>query len=302
VHKVIITTLILAIAISPILAIDDDAGVYGFQFLKIPAVPTMAAMGGTGEMLQRSPLTILAHPAAFSWQRGAYLATSHTAWLVDTSLFNIAFRNIMFDKSFGLAIKYVDHGEFDKRTDNGTHIGYYYPLDINLALNYAQKVTPDIHAGITANVIYEKIDSSSALGFAADLGLVYLTPLRNTSLDIAFKNVGFSTKMDNEKVKLPFITELGITYGYEFTEDFALYPALKAVYMNDHDDILPAIGLDFRIMEILSLKAGYKLNYDEEDLSAGFGVAYKNFNLDYSYMNFNNDLNAVHIFGLGYRF
>jgi len=301
-NKYIITPIILLWVATTLFAIDSDAGKYGFQFLKIPAATSLAAMANTGEMNQYSPLTILQHPAAFDWKRGKYVAASQTSWLVDTNLYNIAYRNVMFDRSWGLALKYVDHGQFEKRTDNGTLIGYYYPMDLNFAINYAHKLTPDIHAGINLNYIYEKIDTSSAMGFTTDLGLVYRTPIRNTNIDIAFKNIGFTTKMDEEKIDLPFTTELGLATGYEYTPDFIIYPAVKAIYMNDHDDILPAIGVDFRILEILDVKFGYKINYNEEDFSAGIGVIYHSFSIDYAFMNFKNDLDKVHMFGVGYRF
>jgi len=299
-----ITLIILLLIVNTLYAgnIDSDAGKYGFQFLKIPAATTLASMANTGEMFQTSPLSILQHPAAFDWTRGKYVAASQTSWLVDTNLYNIAYRNVMFDKSWGLALKYVDHGQFEKRTDNGTLIGYYYPMDLNFAINYAQKVTPDIHAGINLNYIYEKIDTSSAMGFTADLGLVYRTPIRDTNIDLAFKNMGFTTKMDRETIDLPFTTEIGLTSGYEFSEDFAIYPALKAIYMNDHDEILPAVGVDLRLLKILDIKAGYKFNYNEEDFSAGIGIKYQNFSIDYAFLNFLNDLDKVNMFGVGYRF
>jgi len=294
--------IIFTFIVSMLYAVDDNAGKSGFVFLKIPAATTLSAMANTGEMHQNSALGILHHPAAFDWTRGKYIASSHTSWLADTALYNIAYRNVMFDKSWGLALKYVDHGEYEKRTDNGTLIGFYYPLDLNFAVNYAQKISPDIHVGVNLNWIYEKIDSSSAMGFSADLGAVYRTPLQHTNIDIVAKNIGFSTKMDKEDIDLPFTIEGGFTSGYEFSEDFGVFPAFKLVYMNDHDDILPAVGVDFRIMEILDVKVGYKFAYNEEDLSAGAGVKYQRFNVDYAFINFNNDLDKVHMFGVGYRF
>jgi hypothetical protein len=283
-------------------AIDKNAGKYGFQFLKIPSSPAIAAMGNTGEILHNSPLNIMHHPAAFDWQRGKSVTFSQTSWLVDTNIYNIAYRNIMFDKGFGLGIKYVDHGSFERRTDNGTLIGEYFPLDIKFTANYTQKLTPDIHAGINLSLLYEKIDTSSALGFTTDLGLVYLTPIRNTSVDIALQNIGTSTKMDLEKIELPFICEFGTTTGIDVNNDISAFFAGKLVYMSDHDNLLPAIGLNLKLYDMFFVRAGYKFNYNDEDFSAGFGINYRNFTIDYSFVHINNDLNSVHLFGLGLNF
>ena len=299
-NKTLIILALLLVANSLLLAdIDKNAGKYGFQFLKIPVSPELSAMANTGEILHSSPLNIKHHPAAFAWNRGASVAFSQTSWLVDTHLYNLAWRNIAFNKAFGLALTYMDHGKFDKRTENGTLIGHYYPLDINVAANYAMKVSPDMHAGINVHLIYEKIDSSSALAFSSDLGFVYLTPFRNTSIDAVVKNIGKSTKMDEERIDLPVIAELGFTTGLDVNELIKLFPSGKLVYMKDHDDILPAVGVSAEIFEMLFIRAGYKFNYNEEDFSAGFGIHYKNIKIDYSFMN---NLDSIHSFGIGWNF
>jgi hypothetical protein len=107
--------------------------------------------------------------------------------------------------------------------------------------------------------------------------------------------------MDSEKIKLPITAEMGLSTAFKYDE-FGIYPALKFVYMRDQDDILPAIGVNIKILDMLSLRAGYKFNYNEEDFSAGIGINYRNFSVDYSFMNFNNDLDSVHLLGIGYSF
>lgn len=72
--------------------------------------------------------------------------------------------------------------------------------------------------------------------------------------------------------------------------------------MRDQDDILPAIDVNFKLFDMLSLRAGYKFNYNEEDFSTGIGIHYRNFTIDYSFMNFINDLDSVHLLGMGYSF
>ena len=297
-----ILTLIMIACIANIYAIDKKAGEYGFQFMKLPSVTSVAGMGGTGEMLQSSPLNFLHHPAAFDWQRGKSVAFTNTLWLVETNIYSLAYRTISFNNGFGFGIKYMDMGKFEKRTDNGTLIGSYYPLDVDFVFNYVHKLSPDIHAGANIHLVYEKIDTSSATGFYLDLGTAYLTPLANTTLDLAVKNIGFGSKMDQENVDATLSCEFGLTTGIILSEEFEIYPATKLIYYNDHDDIIPAIGIDLKILNILSIRTGYKFNYNCEDFSAGFGVTYKNFTIDYSYLNFTENLDKVNIFGIGYKF
>ena len=278
---------------------DKRAGEFGLQFLKIPVSPELSGMGGTGDMLHSSPLNIFHHPAAFDWQRGASVAASQNSWLFETNMYSLAWKNVMFNQAFGLGLKYLDYGQFDKRTETGKLVGSYYPMNLRVTANYARRLTPDIYAGLNVNLLYEKIDTSSALAFTTDLGFAYLTPLRNTSVDFAVKNLGMSGKMDEEKIDIPIIADMGVTTGFDINDFTKLSPAFKLVYMQDHDSLLPAIGANIKLFDLLALRVGYKFNYNEEDLSAGFGVTIRNFNLNYSFMN---SINGVHKFAICYRF
>jgi len=126
-----------------------------------------------------------------------------------------------------------------------------------------------------------------------------LTPFRNTSVDMAFRNIGVSGKMDEEKTDIPFVMDYGISSGFEINEFLTISPAFKVSYMQDHDNLLPAVGANLRVLDLLSLRIGYKFNYNEEDISAGFGVSVRNFTIDYSFMN---GLDNVHKFGVVYAF
>jgi len=276
-----------------------QAGEYGFQFLKIPVSPELAATANTGDMHYNSPLGIFHHPAALNWTRGSSIAASQTNWLVGTNMYNLAWRNIMLNQSIGLGFVYMDNGKFDRRTENGDPIGAYYPMDLKVTGNYAFKLMPNMLLGANLNLIYEKIDNSSALGFAADLGYAFLTPITNTAFDFAIKNIGFSSKMDKETIDLPFSVEAGLTTGFDLNV-FGIYPSAKLVYLRDHANLLPSIGVQMSVHEIFFIRCGYKFNYNEEDFSAGFGVNYMNFKVDYAFLN--NNLENTHLFGLGWLF
>ncbi|MCL2063942.1 MAG: PorV/PorQ family protein [Candidatus Cloacimonetes bacterium] len=280
--------------------VDSNAGEYGFQFLKIPVSPELAGMGNAGDMLNNSPLAIFHSPVAFNWQRGAFVAASQTNWFVGTNMYNLAYRNVGLTRSFGFGVVYMDHGTFDRREENGTLIGNYYPMDMRVTGNYAFRLTPNINIGANANILYEKIDTSSSLAFTADLGYVFYTPIANTTFDFSVKNIGGSTKMDEENIDIPIIVDGGISTGFIPNEIVGFYPSLKVSYMRDHDNLLPALGLQMKLYDMLFIRAGYKFNYNEENLSAGFGLHYRNVKFDYSFMN--NEIEGLHLFGLGWEF
>jgi hypothetical protein len=42
------------------------------------------------------------------------------------------------------------------------------------------------------------------------------------------------------------------------------------------------------------------MNYDEESLSFGFGLAFKKYRIDYAYSDFGNYLDSLHRFSFGF--
>ena len=64
---------------------------------------------------------------------------------------------------------------------------------------------------------------------------------------------------------------------------------LDAIHSNDYKERLH-LGLEYKVYGIFSLRGGYKLNYDEGNLSFGAGVDYTfngiRLNFDYAYVNY----------------
>jgi hypothetical protein len=60
------------------------------------------------------------------------------------------------------------------------------------------------------------------------------------------------------------------------------------------------LGVEYALRNILYLRGGYKLNFDEEGFTYGFGIAYTGIRIDYSYSDFGEFLNAVHRFSVGF--
>ncbi|HSD64184.1 MAG TPA: hypothetical protein VLB50_10310, partial [Ignavibacteriaceae bacterium] len=63
-----------------------------------------------------------------------------------------------------------------------------------------------------------------------------------------------------------------------------------AIHTNDYKERLN-LGLEYKILNIFSLRGGYKVNYDEGNLSVGAGVDYTidgiRINFDYAYVSYN---------------
>jgi hypothetical protein len=284
-------------------AVYSGAGDCGLHFLQLPCSPHLAGQANSGSASSSSPLNFFQNPASFDWKRGKYIATSQTMWFVDTYIYNIAFRNIQFDKSFAFGIRYMDYGKLENRLNNGDLIGYYYPMDLSFSGNYSAKILPDFQIGANLHFLYEKIDTSSVIGFSTDFGALYLSPIYNINIGLAFKNLGKTSKMGTEEISLPFTTDLELSSLLDITDEIKFNPCFKIATVKDQANLLPAIGFDVLFNKILSIHTGYKFNYNEEDFSIGTSIYWNNIQIDYSYLNNKIDgINGVSIIGIGYIF
>ena len=59
------------------------------------------------------------------------------------------------------------------------------------------------------------------------------------------------------------------------------------------------VGLEYSFLDMIFLRAGYKINFDEEGLCYGAGFALSLFRLDYSFNSFGDYLENVHRFSFG---
>lgn len=295
-------TLSLLLMLLPLalIAINGNAGEYGFQFLQISADPIAAALAGNGIYGTNYAGAFLHNPAANLTDERHSVSINHTLWLQDSNYTQILYSNGNRKSHFGLAGRVLDEGEIDALDDTATLIGNYHPLDANLLVNFAYRLFPDHLLGINAGLLYEKLDTASSYGLNADLGYVFLTPITNAIFFASLKNIGFTSKMDEESIKLPLTWETGLGYSYAF-KDCNLF-AQAALNKAQDTDVRGNFAAEVALHQMLKLRVGYKQNYDEEGLTAGFGISLKNIDVDYGWTAFSDRLNDTHTFGITYNF
>lgn len=280
--------------------INDNAGSYGYQFLDISTNPVSLALAGRGIYSGADLAAYIRQPAAATINAHQSLGVSHSMWLGDTKYNNIYYSTSNRKSHFGLALRNLDYGELEIRDDNGFLIGYYSPLNMDLMANYALRITPSVYAGFNAGVAYEKLNTDSSLGVHTDLGVTLLPPLKNTQLSLTVRNLGLSSAVNNESTLFAPSFELDVSKGYDFP-NVMLDVELSAIKAID-ENWKAAVSSQMTLHDLVSLRAGYKINYDAESLSAGIGIELKNFSVDYGWALFTSSLNDVHSIGLSYNF
>ncbi|NLW18343.1 MAG: PorV/PorQ family protein [Candidatus Cloacimonetes bacterium] len=296
----ILSIILILVASSLVAGIPSNAGQYGYQFLDIGGDPVSLALAGRGISSGAELTAFLRQPAASATASHQALGAVHTRWLEDTAANNVFYSYSNRKFHFGMALRTLDYGQIEIRDDNGLLIGEYSPLDVDLLGNYAIRLTPSIYAGINAGLVYEKLNTDSSYGLHSDLGFTWLTPLKDTQFSMAVRNLGFSSAMNEERTLFPIGLEMDLSKSFEFGEH-GLKVELSGTKAID-ENWKGAVSAEFGIYGLAMVRAGYKINHDAENLTAGLGVRWKNIGLDYGWAAFSHNLNDIHSLGISYRF
>ncbi len=283
--------------------VAETSGECGFQMLKIVSGASMAAQGGAGAFSATDAFPFLQNPAAGVINRTHVISMTQNYWLFDTTLNCLAYTNFLGKTAFGLSYRYLDYGKIDSYDDTGENIGEFHPIDLTFSTNFAFRITPDHFVGLNINALYEKIDTSSSFGFSFDVGYVYITPIKDLKLAAAIKHFGKTSEMDKEDIDLPVTGEIAAVKDFNINL-IKISSEIKAIKHIDDDVIKAVIGLNIIPIEKLTLRFGYKINYDLGNISLGLGINLKKINIDYAYIPSDPDyeINDVHMIGISYKF
>ena len=211
----------------------------------------------------------------------------------------------------------------------------FSPTTFCLGLGYSKMVSSFFDVGCQLKVVHQSVnagwigklagevidpytikDVDPALTFIAlDVGIMYYTGYKNTRFGVSVRNFSQEKRFYREEFPLPFEIRFGgATNLLEVFEGLGirnLFPEFmgegrELTFTSDFNhsrDYTPRVhmGLEYWMKDMFALRTGYKFNYDEENVTYGFGLKYNNFRLDYAYNPFGifNDVQKITV---GYTF
>lgn len=277
-----------------------EAGTSGFLFLRLGNGARAGAMGEAFTAVADDATSIYYNPGGMANADGVDLNVTHSEWLMDMRFEQISVINEMLGGAVGLNFTGVYYGAMDRYPDYPALVpdGTFSPYDLSCAAGYARDVLPNISAGVTAKLIYEKIDFESATGWAVDVGLVHRSMIEGLTLAASMLNLGPQAKFVQEKFYPPFQLRGGAAYRYnaDWLKGNVIL-ATDAVFPNDGTAKLH-MGMEYNYRSLLSVRAGYKSNYEMQGATLGFGVVYDNLRFDYAFMPIENIFGDIHRFSI----
>ena len=210
----------------------------------------------------------------------------------------------------GFTAQSVDYGDkFYGTIVDGSEQGYADTGDLNpsamaFGVGYAKALSDRFSVGgqvrwvkqdLGSFVVPETDSTSSEESFdltvaSFDFGTLYKTGFKSLTFGMSVRNFSQEIEYIEESFQLPLVFTLGISMDLmDFFRESSIEQSMKMSIDATHDrsyaeQIL--VGLDYKVMNLLSLRGGYATSNDESGLAFGFGVSQFGLALDYAYTPF----------------
>jgi len=313
---------ILALAFLPAQLCAQKVGTTSFQFLKVAPDARGSAMGGAYVAVVNTADAAFWNPAALNMVERAGVSLSYVDWFFDTSISavsatyklgrygTIGFHGIYND--YGkIHVTMVSHLEWaDETTYNPGLTGEVIQPNSRVAgFSYARRLTNKFTFGLTAKYATEDLVSHKHSTLMFDGGIVFETGYRSLVIGTSLQNFGPEVKYINESFPLPQTFRVGISAKLLGPDASLLFHTGNQELLLAYDLVHPRdygqqhqVGLEYTIAKAIMLRSGYKMNYDEQSLTYGLGVALSVVRVDYAYDPFGEYLDAVHRVTAGFQF
>jgi hypothetical protein len=288
--------LVILTLLSAVKVLAADSGKTGFSFLKVSPGARNAAMGDIGVAVASNLYGVYFNPAVIADIKETWVGFMHHESIFDSRREFVGVATPLLGGALSVGFDYFNNGAIENR--DGPTEQPLWTSDARDILIYgalAVPVSERLSLGGTVKYAAERIESQTASALLVDLG-VRFRPVEKVSIGFAGRNIGSSPKFETEKFDVPVTVAGGI--GWEIKNTTAGVEVSKP----KNDDVKVNLGLERYIMEFVSLRAGYKFGYDEEDMAFGVGFAKSIWRVDYAFVPFKSGLGTNHRFALTVQF
>lgn len=295
----------------------------GFQFLSVVSDARGASMAEAMTSLRVGSSSLFFNPAGMAEMDNIVDVTlSHNSWIADITHYTASIAINPWKGRFGVigfSLQSVDYGDFiGTRVNSGNELGYdetgIFSLTAMAAgLGYAKRLSDKFSVGgqirwieqdlgeseiavIDAGDTSQTTVSNKLSPFIFDFGTQFKTGIKSLVFGMSVKNFSKEVKYAREGFQAPLVFTLGISMNVfdlfdQLPYNQSLIMSIDGSHHRDHPEQIK-IGMEYKILNALSLRGGYISNNDENDFSFGCGFSgsglsrYTGLRIDYSYTPF----------------
>jgi len=281
------------------------AGISTAQFLKIGVGARAAAMADAFIAVANDASALYWNPAGLAEMEQNEFLFAHNEWVADIKHeFIGGVYHFSSNDAIGVSFTSLHMDDMKVTTEvlpfgNGQYFSFG---DIALAISYSRKMTEQFSFGGSVRYVEETLDKLKMRGFMIDLGTLYWTGLGTTRFAVAITNFGNELAPDGKVVLFgdreksswqsfspPTMFRIGFAFEPLQNEEHRITSSIQLNHPNDNSENV-ALGAEYAWHETLFLRAGYKINVDEQDFTFGAGLkvntSIANIIFNYGYASF----------------
>jgi hypothetical protein len=264
------------------------AGISALTFLKIDPSPRSAAMASANVAMPGDVYSTNTNPAGLADIDKLSFGATNTFWPAGINLAYFSGVKPTRAGVFGLSVTSLMTGRMERRTEfqpDGTG-QYFSASNTAVGLSYSKRLTDYFSYGVTLKYVNEQLAEYVAHTGVVDLGFLYRTDWKDLSFAVAMQSFGTNSKLkgsyepdglNSKPVTInsypaPTVFKLGVSMVPWKTDDMSLIATVQLNHPSDNAENI-RIGLEYEYKKLLYLRAGYKINVDDQKYpTAGLGL------------------------------
>ncbi len=298
-------------------------GTAAVTFLKIDVGAKATAMSGASVANADDASSLYWNPASSAFIPDNTVSVSHIEWPVEIQYEYLSYvHHFSGFGTLGLSTGYLHMEDMEVTTEyHPTGTGEYFQYyDAFASVTYSLKMTDRFSFGTSVKYVEENLAGLKMGGWLLDLGTFYWTGFRSLRFAVSVVNFGQDLKPSGSFLKRsregnyvqsnyesfspPTTFRVGSAMEVIDNNEYTLTTSVQINHPVDNAENA-VLGLEFGYIKKLFLRAGYRINYDEEKFTFGAGVqvpvASTRLVIDYAFKQFKT-LGKTNQFSLGYHF
>lgn len=289
----------------------------GFQFLSVVSDARAASMAEALTSLPVGSSSLFFNPAGMAEMDNFVEVTfSNNQWIADIThtTASLAINPLQGRFGvFGLSVQSVDYGDFygtvvsDIPGQDYDDTGIFNLSAMAIGFGYAKRLSDRFSVGGQIRWIKQDLGSSVIPVFSSgdtsrtevsnelspfvyDFGTQFKTGIKSLVFGMSVRNFSQEVKYVHEGFQAPLVFTIGISMNVldlvgELPLDQSLIVSIDGSHHRDHPEQYK-IGMDYKLLDALSLRGGYISDNYESGITFGCGVSKLGFTFDYSYTPF----------------
>jgi len=315
--------LILLALISLVGAKNKKIAQTGFQFLSVTADARASGMGEAMTTIQGHSSSLFFNPAGMARSKNLLEVNfSQNTWIADINYNAVSVSMAPANGRYGvigLSMQSVDYGEVQGTMVWANDQGFidteiFTPSAFSIGVGYARSLSDRFSIGGQVKTAYQylgqsvvpetdttlTVEKNTLSTMAYDFGTIYETGWHEFAFGMSVRNFSQEIKYQSEGFQLPLTFQIGASLNLlDFsalkflalpgTKTPSLLVSVDAIHPRSFSERMN-IGLEYNLFDLLYLRYGKLINYDERSSAYGFGLAKsigKRFiTIDYAYTHF----------------